>query len=202
MVLRQLVRCFCRDSSAWDLDKSTKTLNVQGFVFDPIFEVVPTEDKFAPKPIDQVFADTFLLSSRNELFPLESLLEIGYTITAGYSTHAPHNFSSAFAAFRLHLIKEAYDQGRRLSVDLSPEGNAEPRATAAPGHLDGIYWCATRFCTGGRFLPPRADSLAEGLVYFRQVICDVSSLALLCHDIYGVWNFIPRLWVRHIFMVL
>lgn len=151
----------------WELEKATKILKVDGFVVDSIVDVISTQeydedDNLVPKPIDQVITETFALPSRVSIPALDNLLEIGHTITVGYSNDKPANFFPAFAAFRLHLIKEAYNQGRFIPMDLAPEGNTKLRKSAAGEDIDGIYWSASRFCTGRKVFSTKSGRLGLG----------------------------------------
>lgn len=47
-------------------------------------------------------------------------------------------FTTEFAAFRLHLIREAKTQGT-MAGDLAPEGMAELQLAARDGNIDYIY---------------------------------------------------------------
>jgi hypothetical protein len=151
----------------WELEKPTKTLKVNGFIVDSIVDIISTQEddedgELVSKPIDQVITETFTLPCRASLPALDNLLEIGHTITVGYSNDKPEHFFRAFAAFRLHLIKEAYNQGRYIPIDLSPESNSQMRETAAGEDIDGIYWSVSRFCTGRKVFSTKTGRLGLG----------------------------------------
>ncbi|CZR52699.1 uncharacterized protein PAC_02576 [Phialocephala subalpina] len=150
----------------WELSKSTKLLKVHGFVFDMIEECISTETQEEedgarlPKTTDQLIVEASNMESVSTA--LEFLLNIGQTLTAGYSNDKPENFASAFAAFRLHLIKEAYNEGKFIPMDLAPEGRAKLRETAQGEDIDGIYWAASRFCTGRKLFSTQKGLLGLG----------------------------------------
>lgn len=152
----------------WELVKPSKVLKIHGFVFDMIEDYIPTEeqdedhDATVPKPTDQLICEACSLKALPNKSPLDSLLDIGQTITVGYSNDKPKNFCSAFAAFRLHLIKEAYVEGRFIPMNLAPEGRAKHREAANGVDIDGIYWATSRFCAGRKLFSTQNGSLGLG----------------------------------------
>ncbi|KUJ13377.1 HET-domain-containing protein [Mollisia scopiformis] len=160
------------DSSAgsmpiWELSASEKLLGVRGFVFDVIEDHVTTEEDddqgFAvSKPVDMLISEASKLGSRFTLPPFDNMIEIGQTISVGYSNDKPKHFCSGFAAFRLHLMKEAQNQGRSVSIDLAPEGDSSIRQASEGVEIDGIYWATSRFCAGRKLFSTREGSLGLG----------------------------------------
>jgi hypothetical protein len=61
---------------------------------------------------------------------------------------SPNKFDADFAAFRLHLLQEASNQGGSARQYLAPEGMMALQQTAQCGNVDEIYWAASRFSTG------------------------------------------------------
>ncbi|KAE8450788.1 hypothetical protein EG329_005701 [Mollisiaceae sp. DMI_Dod_QoI] len=154
-------------SPDWKLEKSTKTLKVHGFVFDVIEDCLATEEvdeqgTVIQKSTDQLILEASQLRSNSTDSTLDVLLDIGKTLTVGYSNDKPAHFLSAFAAFRLHLTKEAYNQGRIIPLNLAPEGRSKLRETAKGEGIDGIYWAASRFCTGRKIFSTQNGLLGLG----------------------------------------
>jgi hypothetical protein len=152
----------------WELHEPRKALRVQGFVFDSVDEYFRTEEDekvdgiIVQRDIDQLISAVLRFKTRMTYSASENLLDQGQTITAGFRNEKPAQFTLDFAAFRLHLIREALKQGRFITDELAPEGMAALEQVAQNGDVDEIYWAASRFCMGRKLFSTQRGMLGLG----------------------------------------
>lgn len=152
----------------WELQKTRKSLCVQGFIFDEIDGFFRTEelekrdDIIIQKNVDQLISAVFGFETRMRYTIIQNLLDQGQTITAGFRNMKPTQFSADFAALRLYLIREATKQGRSIAGELTPEGIAALEEVAKSGDIDNIYWAASRFCMGRKLFSTQQGMLGLG----------------------------------------
>jgi hypothetical protein len=138
----------------WELQEPRKSLRVHGFIFDVIEEYFRTEELgkrdgiIVQKGVEQLILAVFGFKTRMRYTVSQNLSDQGQTITAGFRNMKPAQFSADFAAFRLHLIREATKEGKSIVAELAPEGLAALEDVAQYGNIDEIYWAASRFCMG------------------------------------------------------
>jgi hypothetical protein len=97
----------------------------------------------------------------------ERLAAVGQTITAGFRNENPQQFAAEFAAFRVHLVKEASKQERDKLHELLPEGMDVLEPIAKKRNVDDIYWAASRFCTGRKVFCTKHGMLGLGPTILR-----------------------------------
>jgi hypothetical protein len=123
-----------------------KGLRVEGFVFDAVDELVRTEDRKSKDGyavqmgVDELISAGLRFRSRMTSPQSDNLSALGQTLTAGFRNKNLEQFAADFAAFRLHLIREASPQRESIINELAPEGIAKLEEEAKGGEVDEIYW--------------------------------------------------------------
>jgi hypothetical protein len=105
-----------------------KALLLEGFVFDVVDEFVRTDGrKLRDGTVVQIGVDDLISAGLRfrslTTFPQsDNLAALGQTLTASFRNQKPEQFAADFAAFRLHLIREASPQRESIINELAPEG--------------------------------------------------------------------------------
>ena len=159
-------------SAFWKLAELGRALDVHGFVFDEIQEYVDTEEtskdrSVVLKEVDELISAVLSFGFQKDASRGERLAAVGQTITAGFRNENSQQFAAEFAAFRVHLVREASKQGRDKLHELLPEGMDTLESIAKKRNVDDIYWAASRFCTGRKVFCTKHGMLGLGPTILR-----------------------------------
>jgi hypothetical protein len=176
----------CYDSEAgsstfWNRITSGNVLHVRGFVFDVIDEYSGTVEfderrgSFENHNVDcwQIQA-AMRFNSRSTYSVGERLSDIAQTLTTGIKGNqrshkeSPVPVLADFAAFRLHLIKQASRRGGVAPSDLAPEGLAAIQATARGGDSNRFFNVANDVCLERKLFSTRHGMLGLGPRLLRE----------------------------------
>jgi hypothetical protein len=151
-----------------------KALRLEGFVFDVVDEFVRTDDRklrdgtAVQIGVDELISAGLRFQSLTTFPQSDNLAALGQTLTAGFRNQKPEQFAADFAAFRLHLIREAPPERESIINELAPEGIAKLEEEAKGGNVDEIYCAASRFCMGRKLFSTRQGMLGLGPSILRE----------------------------------
>jgi hypothetical protein len=166
-------------STFWNRICSGRVLHVRGFIFDVIDECSKAVE-FGAKRLENQSADCWPIqaamafNSRSTYAVSERLSDIAQTLryeiksTEQSSMQNPTTALADFAAFRLHLIKQASGRGRIAPSDLAPEGLAALQATAKGGSSARFFSSASTFCAWRKLFSTSRGLLGLGPRLLRE----------------------------------
>jgi hypothetical protein len=168
-------------STFWNRITSGNVLHVRGFVFDAIDEYSGTVEFDEQRCLREnhnvdcwPIQAAMRFKSRSTYSVSERLSDIAQTLTTGTRRDRQSHEENLtlvladFAAFRLHLIKQASRQGGVAPSDLAPEGLAAIQATARGGDSNQFFDVVNNVCCERKLFSTRHGMLGLGPRLLRE----------------------------------